>query len=55
MILVVGSTGSLGMYVVKALTASHKNVVALVRLQIASRSRDLALFNLATASFGLVI
>ncbi len=31
MILVIGSTGSLGMSVVKGLTASHKNVVALVR------------------------
>lgn len=31
MILVIGSTGSLGMSVVKGLTASHKKVVALVR------------------------
>ena len=41
MILVVGSTGSLGMYVVKALTASHKKVVALVRDTLSDKAKEL--------------
>lgn len=41
MILVVGSTGSLGMAVVKGLTAAHENVVALVRDATTGKAREL--------------
>ncbi len=41
MILVVGSTGSLGMSVVKGLIASHKEVAALVRDVSADKAKEL--------------
>lgn len=41
MILVVGSTGSLGVTVVKGLAAAHENVVALVRDASADKAQDL--------------